>query len=87
MNILSNKQDEKFPLYSECEKKRAFDKNHFIEELTHYIKKPFPTSFFVNLLELEEKLLKNSQNTEILDQAMNSYMVTILNLIYNRKKL
>ena len=75
MMNLTKKEDEKFPLYSECEKKRQFDKNHFIEELPQFIKKPFPVTFFINLLELEEKLLKNHKNIELLDQAMSSYSV------------
>ena len=69
------REDEKFPLYSECEKKRAFDKNHFIKDLPNFIKKPFPVSFFMQLLELEEKLLKNAANNELLDQSMSCYSV------------
>lgn len=78
MSISNGKPDEKFPLYSECEKKRQFDKNQFLDELPQFIKKPFPTTFFINLLDLEEKLFKNHRNSELLDQAMESYMVLIL---------
>lgn len=73
--MVERKTETKFPLYSECEKKRVFDKSHFIEELPQYIKKPFPISFFMSLLEIEEKLQKNSKNVEILNQALEAYSV------------
>lgn len=67
--------DDKFPLYSECEKKRMFDKNNFLDELPQLIKKPFPTSFYISLLELEEKILIDSKNTNFLDEVMDYYSV------------
>lgn len=71
----NSKKDVAFPLYSACEKKRAFDKTNFLEELPYFIKKPFPISFYMNLLEIEEKLLKNSRSVDLMDKAFDSYNV------------